>query len=437
MMSGKKIYDPVHRFIHLSPLEHSLIETRPFQRLHYIHQLGVTFFVYPGAVHRRFEHSLGAMELATRIYDEVTNRALAPSLSEQVRSELSEALPEVRSKEHRYWRAVLRLSALCHDLGHLPFSHVAEKRLLQEGGHERWSAKIIKSDYLAPIFDRFEVENGKTGRDVKSDVIKIALGKKTFSKLYPDNPPLTAWESLVSEMLTGDFFGSDRIDYLLRDSKCSGLVYGFFDYHQLFEMLQILPSSWEENAFGLGIEENGIEACEGLLLSRHYMYKRLYQYPTVKAYSFHLARFMETIYYDWEESLERYIGMTDNEVLAELNRASTDRSHPGHFDAKCLYLRDSRFYAIALKEKIEEEELEALREKLSLAKEEMDWELSSHPKITQSLSFPLLRSDGTICLGDQVSEVSIPASTTDWIFVSPHRAQAVLEALAERCSSHP
>src|SRR2546423_984318 len=68
----KKIYDSVHRFIHIDELESDLIKTLPFQRLHYIHQLGVTFFVYPGGTHRRFEHSLGVMELATRIYDEIT-----------------------------------------------------------------------------------------------------------------------------------------------------------------------------------------------------------------------------------------------------------------------------------------------------------------------------------------------------------------------------
>ena len=75
----KKIYDPVHRFIHIDEIESDLINTAPFQRLHYIHQLGVTYFVYPGGTHRRFEHSLGVMELATRIYDEITSGELPKS----------------------------------------------------------------------------------------------------------------------------------------------------------------------------------------------------------------------------------------------------------------------------------------------------------------------------------------------------------------------
>ena len=95
----KKIYDSVHRFIRLSSLEWQLINTRPFQRLHYIHQLGVTFLVYPGAVHRRFEHSLGAMELATRIYDEVTNRSPSSLGPQMVGKKFVDLAPDLESLE--------------------------------------------------------------------------------------------------------------------------------------------------------------------------------------------------------------------------------------------------------------------------------------------------------------------------------------------------
>ncbi|MEM7174757.1 MAG: HD domain-containing protein [Chlamydiota bacterium] len=424
MKASKKIYDPVHRFIHLTHLEHALICTRPFQRLHYIHQLGVTFFVYPGAVHRRFEHSLGVMELATRIYDEVMSRCPASILPSDVQLSLADWLPKPESPERRYWRSILRLSALCHDLGHLPFSHTAEKRLLDSGGHEKWTAKIINSDYLAPIWEMLQREVA-IDRNVKTDVTKIALGAEKFAELYPDSQALTLWEKIVSQMLTGDFFGADRIDYLVRDSKCSGLVYGSFDYHQLFEMLQILPSDGKEQSLCLGIEENGIESCEALLLSRHYMYKRLYQYPTVKAYSFHLARFMETIYYDLEEDLDRYIAMTDNEVLAELSRASTDPDHPGHFDAACLYLRHARFHAIPLKTKPSVEELQALRKKLDLPPEQLVWELSSQAPKQEALSFPVLRADGSICCAKEISEISVPKRAISWVFAPAKWAAAI------------
>ncbi|MBI3211090.1 MAG: hypothetical protein HYZ47_00145, partial [Simkania negevensis] len=163
------------------------------------------------------------------------------------------------------------------------------------------------------------------------------------------------------EILTGDFFGSDRIDYLLRDAKNTGLAYGLFDYHQLLEMLKILPD--QKGGFALGIEENGIESCEALLLSRYYMHKRLYQYASVKAYGFHLSRFMAKIYPDLgKKDLNYYLSMTDNEILTELRKAAYDPSHPGYADAFCLTLRKNRYRAIPLSSSLSPEDLFQIKE---------------------------------------------------------------------------
>ena len=408
----KKIYDSVHRFIHVDELESDLINMRPFQRLHYIHQLGVTYFVYPGGTHRRFEHSLGVMELATRIYDEITE-------GDQPKK-LLRLMPKFGSIEHRYWRRVLRLAALCHDIGHLPFSHTAESKIIGKGGHEAWTQKILESEMFDSVWKRFRAESLEDGidRDVKRDVIKIALGEKKFKGEF------SPWERVVTEVITGDFFGADRIDYLLRDSQCTGLAYGLFDYHQLIEMLKIIVTP--DGDLALGVEENGIESCEALLLARHYMHKRLYQYSSVKSYSYHLARFMETIYYDLGEDLDHYIAMTDNEVLAELNIASRDETHPGHFDAKCLYLRNYRFRAIPLIFPPEEAELLALKEKLG---DEIDWELCKSPEKKTGLPFPVLKQDGTIDIGDNLSEISVPPKERSWVYVAPQYEQEVRKTL--------
>ena len=134
-MAGKlhEIRDPIHVFIRLDSAERKLVDSRPFQRLRQIHQLGLTHWVYPGATHRRFEHSLGVMEVATRIYDVVTDPVNIGHVSVQ----------RIMG-DREYWRRVLRAAALCHDLGHLPFSHAAEKELLPEDWtHERLSREII------------------------------------------------------------------------------------------------------------------------------------------------------------------------------------------------------------------------------------------------------------------------------------------------------
>ena len=407
----KKIYDSVHRFIHVDGLESDLINTRPFQRLHYLHQLGVTFFVYPGGTHRRFEHSLGVMELATRIYDEMTSGDLPKKLREM--------MPKFGSYEYRYWRRVLRLAALCHDLGHLPFSHVAEHRLLGKGGHELWTQKIMESDFLTPVWDRFQVESLQEGisRDVQRDVLKVALGEKKFMGEF------TPWERVVTEIITGDFFGADRIDYLLRDSQCTGLAYGLFDYHQLIEMLKIIVTS--EGRLAMGVEENGIESCEALLLARHYMHKRLYQYSSVKSYGFHLARFMETMYYDLGEDLERYVAMTDNEVLSDINQASRDESHPCHFDAKCLYVRHSRFRALPITCSYGETDLNELKKKLSIPDNAISWELSSHGGESCGLDFPVLKQNNTVVIGSDLSQISVPSKDRSWVFVAPEYVEEI------------
>jgi len=227
---------------------------------------------------------------------------------------------------------------------------------------------------------------------------------------------------VVTEIVTGDFFGADRIDYLLRDSQCTGLAYGLFDYHQLIEMLKMIVTT--EGDLTLGVEENGIESCEALLLARHYMHKRLYQYSSVKSYAFHLARFMETTYYDLGEDLERYISMTDNEVLADLNKASRDEGHPGHFDAKCLYVRNHRFRAIALTTPPLEEELLEIKSCIGISDDEFFYEIGNKGNKRLGMNFPVLKQDGSVDIGDNLSEISVPPKERSWVYVSPkHEAE--------------
>src|ERR1700679_655270 len=95
LYSDKKIFDAVHGFIPFDEFEKELIDSQPFQRLHYIHQLGIAYIVYPGATHTRFEHSLGAMELATRIFGKIVAKQFP--------------LPDAE-----YWLQIVRLAALCH-----------------------------------------------------------------------------------------------------------------------------------------------------------------------------------------------------------------------------------------------------------------------------------------------------------------------------------
>src|SRR6476659_4559012 len=98
-----EIRDPIHVFVRLDSDERAILDSRPFQRLRHIHQLALTYLLYPAATHKRFEHSLGVMELAGRVFDVVTNLA---NVSGEIRSTLSEIS---QPNQLQYWRRVLRM----------------------------------------------------------------------------------------------------------------------------------------------------------------------------------------------------------------------------------------------------------------------------------------------------------------------------------------
>ena len=120
-----RLRDPVHGFIHISPKELKLVESPPFRRLRNIKQLALTYLVYPGAMHSRFEHSLGVMELASKAFDALKTR-FESELRENF-NKLGMSLDEART--------LLRVTALLHDVGHLPFSH-GDERVAEESGRQ-------------------------------------------------------------------------------------------------------------------------------------------------------------------------------------------------------------------------------------------------------------------------------------------------------------
>lgn len=422
----KKIYDSVHGFIRFDDCEKELIGSFPFQRLHYIHQLGIAYLVYPGATHTRFEHSLGVMELASRIFHNICNTA---------RPDVFHLVPRKGSPEYFYWRRVLRMAALCHDLGHLPFSHVAEKELLGEEGHESWTLKIIQCKYLEPIWNKILERSGLhedfPDRDVVKDITKMAIGEKKWLEL--EGSPFTHWERVISAIITGDFFGADRIDYLLRDSKSTGVAYGLFDYQQLIEMIRVLPVVGSAgNELALGINENGLESCEALLLARHFMHRRVYQYSSVKAYNFHLRRFMRVAYppRKWE-NVDDFLRLNDPEVITELSKAASDPKHVGYDDARRIFHRKDRFRALPLSIDIPEAELKAIQAKAKVPKGHMDWELKKNHFSDDALSFPVSRSHLMVEKARECSELlcKVASSSQGWVYVSSDFEVPVSEAL--------
>ena len=324
-----EIRDPLHVFVRLADAERHVLDAPAFQRLRHIHQLALTSLVYPGATHRRFEHSIGVMELASRIFDVVTDPA-------NVRHDEARAIIPEDREELGYWRRVLRAAALCHDLGHLPFSHAAEDRLLPEGvKHEHISRAHILSPAMQAIWS-------KTTPPLRpEDVARLAVG--------PAGEDIGAWQAILAEIITGDVFGADRMDYLLRDSHHVGVAYGRFDHFRLIDTLRILPPPRTGSAPDgeqsreptLGIEQGGVQAAEALLLARYSMFSQVYFHRTRLIYDIHLADYLQATYpQGLPADPEGHLAITDNEVLAALYADAGAPSSSHH--ALALRITDRR-----------------------------------------------------------------------------------------------
>jgi len=184
-------------------------------------------------------------------------------------------------------------------------------------------------------------------------------------------------------------------------------------------MLVLLPG--KDGEMMIGVDENGVESCEALLLARHFMQRRVYQHPTIKAFSFHLARFMEILYGAPSNfsSVEAYLSMSEAEVLCALQAARKDPAHPGHIDACALFDRKKRFTATHLPSDISSDRLEKFQEGEGIASASIHWDLAKKHSLSSSFSLPVLKKSGTIAPASQFSEISIPPTKKNWLYLAP------------------
>ena len=421
-----EIRDPIHAFIRLDSDERKVLDSRPLQRLRHIHQLAMTFLVYPGATHRRFEHSLGAMELASRVYDVITD-------PENIDPSVSGLLPRKDQVEHGTWRRTLRMAALCHDVGHLPFSHAAEKELLPEGWtHERLTETIIESDELRKLWKRLHVN--------ADEVAKLAVGPKHYRK-----KPFSELEAILAEIITGDAFGVDRIDYLLRDSHHAGVAYGRFDHYRLLDTLRVLPfqraqkksgTSKKGNASGcseetsteptLGMHEDGIHTAEALMLARYFMYTQLYFHPVRRIYDRHLQDFLKA-WLDggqFSTQIEKHLELTDNEVTAALHRNAKERSSAGYDPARRIVYRQHYKQIYQRNEEDIQKNPEAAHRVFEAACSMFgpdNVKYDSYIQRSAGTDFPVLTDDDRVSSSMTISTAlaKMPVVATEYVYVEP------------------
>ena len=389
------VRDPVHGLVRLEEADMAFVDSIPFQRLRHISQLGLTNRVYPGACHSRFEHALGTMEVTTRLLEEMKSRLGMDALLGLL------ALPVTEGAYEGLLR-VSRLVALLHDLGHPPFSHVTE-HLLPGGMHEELSLAILDHPDLLRAFDAREDDLLPSVREVMDPARSDLL------------PHLRFIRSLVS----GEF-GSDRMDYLLRDAHHVGVEYGTFDLPRIQHTL--LPVETEEGV-KLGIERGGLLAAEGLQWARFSMFTQVYFHRTRRILDLHLVDFLTQTLEGrrYPEEPEEYLRWDDLRVHQMLIEADMDTAHPAHGSARKIIRRQQHR---PLKEVIEGHDIEEVAERLAFRvneiranephKDPMADVVSPPPDLSKGGDLPVVIENGEV---RRLSELS---SLVGRLRVKPH-----------------
>ncbi len=269
--STAEIRDPIHGYIYADSLERELIDTSVFQRLRRIRQLAGCHLVYPGGQHSRFEHVIGCMFLAGRVGAVLEARRMGFE-------------KESTSK--------LRISALLHDIGHGPFSHMFEEVLAEKTDvtHEDMSQRIIRETEIGDILSGNSYS--------KSEISESAVGKSRKDPRFMND-------------VIGGGLSVDIMDYLLRDSYFTGVEYGKVDVHRIINSFQVVGQD-------LAISQAAVFAFEALMISRYEMFRAVYFHRTVRAAELMLIKSMslaDKVLNLTDLSLPNYLSLTDEITL--------------------------------------------------------------------------------------------------------------------------
>jgi HD superfamily phosphohydrolase len=271
MAFRKIINDPVHGFVTVSdPLIYEIISHPWFQRLRRINQMAMSYLVYPGAVHSRLHHALGAYHLMQNALYELKQKGV-----------------EITEEEEQG----AKIAILLHDVGHGPFSHALESLLVKNLGHETLSMMIME-----------ELNMEMQG--------KLQTAIDIFKNSYP--------KKFLHQLISGQL-DVDRMDYLTRDSFFSGVIEGMIGCDRILKMLTVHQGE-------LMVEEKGIYTIEEFLVSRRLMYWQVYQHKTVLSAEMTLVKILERanwLYQKGDHSVDQ------NDELSHLlfgNLKKVDRS---------------------------------------------------------------------------------------------------------------
>jgi uncharacterized protein len=343
----KIINDPVYGFITIDhPLILQIISHTYYQRLRNIHQMAFAHLVYPGAVHSRLHHSLGAYHLMSNALSELKGKAIEITAEEELGA---------------------KIAILLHDIGHGPFSHALENELIPGVHHEAISLLIIQ----------------KLNEELSGQL-------QTAIDIFTNKHP----KRFLYQLVTGQL-DVDRLDYLNRDSFFTGVAEGVIGYDRIIKMLTVKDGD-------LMVEEKAVYSIEKFLVSRRLMYWQVYLHKTVLGAEMMLVKIIHRAKelinkgekltaasdgfdfflhqtngaFDINEHLDSFCRLDDNDVLASIKNWC---NHPDKIlSALCRSLTDRQLYKVKLQaepfdENFVKEKIKEAKGKLDISEEETNY----------------------------------------------------------------
>lgn len=277
-----EIKDPIYGYVRITEAERRIIDSYPFQRLRRIRQLAGAEYVYPGANHTRFEHSIGVMHLAGMFVDN-------PQISQIISEDEAQ---------------MVRISALLHDVGHGPFSHVFEHVLTKFLGktHEDMTTWIITSSEIKDIINDL-------GYDPK------VIGSLAVGRL--NKPNMAFMDQIIRSAVD-----ADKLDFVVRDTYHTGAEYGFVDVFRLAYTVDVINGN-------LSVDIGSLSALESFILARIESFKSIYFHRVGRAVQIMLAMAMERAKDDLGlvnfKSPEEYLALNDHILWANLRKNEKSR----------------------------------------------------------------------------------------------------------------